>query len=351
MDVRNFIIENIVRLLEYLKQNPLYVYTRRSVDAYLAAYALVASMGETAQVAVADWPPRAGICIGFKCDGFYITERGVGIDDKFHASGFTSISSLVASIITSISPLDEGVHKALYIGHYSWSVDYCDYKCPLPPELARGDEQFAVVFPLVEEYPLGKALSLSTLPLIPGVTGREFDLASLPADFLAVLDWALGVVASEGFHTAILDKAIRHHSPAIRAATLAEKLEADLAGFVNRELETYVASLAESFYNVVKRVKDGVVPLPNPFYVYKLPPYLSYYLKLSNWVALRYETTRGYIAALVPPHGQNARLRKIAEELSEIGQVLEFPTHVIVYIEVGRYADFVRGFERLNEES
>ncbi|AAL64951.1 hypothetical protein PAE3484 [Pyrobaculum aerophilum str. IM2] len=347
MDIKNFIIDNIDRILEYLKQNPLYIYARRSVDAYLAAYSLAASLGETAQVAVVDWPPQVGICIGFKCEGLYITERGIGLDDKVYTSDFTSMSHIVAHIITSLSPLEEDVYKALFIGHYSWSVDYCEYKCPPPRELNRGDEKLAIVFPFVGELPANKALPLSTLPIIPGVTGREFD--SVPEDEIRLLDWALGAVASEGFHTAILDKAVRYYSPEIKAADVAERLEADLANFIDKGVEVYVSNLAENFYMILKKVKEDVIPVQNPFYIYKIPPYLSYYMKLANYVALKYDAPRGYVIALIPPFGEKAQLKTVASALAELGQVLEFPTHIVAYIESNKYTDFLREYERIKK--
>lgn len=354
MEFRNFVIDHIDRVLEYLKQNPLVIYVRRSVDAYLAAYALAAALGETVHVCVADWPPQRGVCVGFRCDGMYITEGEVGIDDSRYTSDFTSLSYYAAVIIQTLSPLEEHIHKALYVGHYAWSVDYCEYKCPVPKEISKGDERLAVVFPFLDTMPARRALSLSTLPVVPGVTGRQVEdgklLASMtPEEVVSLLDWALGAVANEGFHTAILDKAIRPYSPAFKPVDVAVRLEADVAGFIDKEVDIYVSNFAESFYMVVKRVKENIVTLQNPFYVYKIPPYLSYYLKLNDWVALRHETSRGSLIAVVPPLSQRTRLKKVAEDFSTVGQTLIFPTHVVVYVESGKYADFLQIYERVKE--
>lgn len=351
MDLKNFIIDNVDRFLEYLKQNPLVIYARRSVDAYLAAYALAAALGETAQVSVVDWPPQAGVCVGFRCEGMYITEWGVGVDDRSFDAGFTSMSHLASVLIQSLSPLEEQIHRSLYAGHYSWSVDYCEYGCPPPREILKGDERLAVAFPFLEKLPARRALSLSTLPIVPGVTGKPAEDSKLasamgPDEALALLDWALGVVHSEGFHTAVLDKALRLYSPAFAPADFATRVEADLAGFVGRDVELYVQNLADAFYGVVKRGREGVVPVQNPFYVLKIPPYLSYYLRLSGWAALRYDAGRGHVVALVPPRGERDRLAKAAELLGEVGQVLRFPTHLVAYVERDKYADFLKIYEK-----
>jgi hypothetical protein len=351
VEFRNFVIDHIDRVLEYLKQNPLTIYVRRSVDAYLAAYALAAALGETVHVSVVDWPPQRGVCVGFRCDGMYITEGEVGVDDSRYSSDFTSLSYYAAVIIQTLSPLEEHIHKALYVGHYAWSVDYCEYRCQFPREILKGDERLAVVFPFLESLPARKALSLSTLPVVPGVTGRQVEgggfIASMTQEeVVSLLDWALGAVFNEGFHTAVLDKAVRPYSPTFKPADVAARLEADVAGFVDKDVETYVSNFAEVFYMVVKRVKEGVVPVQNPFYVYKIPPYLSHYLKLSDWVALRHETSRGSLVAVVAPPAQRAGLKKMAEALAEVGQTLLFPTHLVTYVESGKYVDFLQIYER-----
>lgn len=347
MDIRNFVIDHVDRFLEHLKQSSLRVYTRRTVDAYLAAYALAHALGETVHVDVVDWPPREGVCVGFKCQGMYITEWEIGVDDKVYKTGFSSISQLAAHIIMSLLPLEEEVYKALFVGHYAWSVDHCDYKCQLPRELARGDEKLSIVFPFMEELPMDKALPLSTLPIIPGVTGRVFEFA--PGDTVTILDWLLGVIASEGFHTAVLDKAIRQCSPDIKAPDIAERLEADLANFIGKEIDTYVSNLAETFYTVVRRARDGVVTIQNPFYVHKIPPYLSHYMKLVNWVALRYDASKGHVIALIPPLTQRGQLRSAVPVFAELGQLLEYPTHLLIYIEAGKYAEFLQAYEKISK--
>jgi hypothetical protein len=347
VDIRNFVIDHVDRFLEYLKQNPLRIYSRRTVDAYLAAYALAYALGETVDVDVADWPPREGVCVGFKCQGMYITEWEIGVDDKIYRTEFSSISQLAAHIITSLLPLEEEIYRALFVGHYAWSVDYCEYKCQLPRELSRGGERLSIVFPFMEELPIERALTLSTLPIIPGVTGRVFD--SLPGDAVRILDWVLGVVASEGFHTAVLDKAIRYYSPDIKAPDIAERLEADLANFIGKEIDVYVSNLAETFYTVIKRARDGVVAVQNPFYIHKLPPYISHYMKLVNWVALRYDASGGHLIALIPPPGQRAQLKSAAAVFAELGQVLEYPTHLLVYVEAGKYAEFLKAYEKVSK--
>jgi hypothetical protein len=354
VEFRNFVIDHVDRVLEYLKQNPLTIYTRRSVDAYLAAYALAAALGETVHVALVDWPPRDGVCVGFRCNGMYITESEVGVDDSKYSGEFNSLSYYAAVIIQTLSPLEEHVHKALYVGHYAWSVDYCEYKCQFPKEILRWDERLSVVFPFLDSLPAKKALSLSTLPVVPGVTGRQVEdakpISSMTREeILSLLDWALGAVFNEGFHTAILDKAVRPYSPVVKPADVAARVEADVAGFVDKEIEVYVSNFAETFYTVLKRAKEGIVPVPNSFYVYKIPPYLSYYLKLSDWVALRHETPRGSVIAVVPPPGKRASLKKMAEALAEVGQTLQFPTHLVAYVEGGKYADFLKAYEKGRE--
>jgi hypothetical protein len=354
VEFRNFVIDHIDRVLEYLKQNPLTIYARRSVDAYMAAYALAAALGETVHVAVVDWPPQGGVCVGFRCDGMYITESEVGIDESKYSGEFNSLSYYAAVIIQTLSPLEEYIHKALYVGHYAWSVDYCEYKCQFPREILKWDERLSVVFPFLDSLPARKALSLSTLPVVPGVTGRQVEDGKLigsmtQEEVLSLLDWALGAVFNEGFNTAILDKAVRPYSPAFRPADLAARLEADVAGFVDKEIDVYVFNFAETFYTVLKRVKEGVVSVSNSFYVYKIPPYLSYYLKLSDWVALRHETPRGSVIAVIPPPGQRTGLKKMTEALAEVGQTLQFPTHLVTYVESGKYADFLKIYERSRE--
>lgn len=354
MDFKNFVIDHIDRVLEYLKQNPLIIYTRRSVDAYLATYALIEAFGETAQLSVVDWPPKSGICIGFKCEGMYITEREVGIDNDRYNVEFTSISHLVAIIIQSLSPLEEHIHRALYAGHYSWSVDYCEYKCPIPKELLKGDEKLAIVFPFLDTLPVEKALSLSTLPILPGITGRGAEnsksIASMSSEeAVSLLDRALGVVYNEGFHTAVFDKAIKPYSFTYKPADIAIRIEADLAGFINRDISVYVSNLAETFYLLLKKIKDSVITIQNPFYIYKIPPYLSYYMKLTEWIILKYETTRGFILAVIPPMNKRDMLKNFANVLSEIGQTLVFPTHFIAYIESDKYADFLKIYEEVNK--
>jgi hypothetical protein len=354
VEFRNFVIDHVDRVLEYLKQNPLTIYTRRSVDAYLAGYALAAALGETVHVALVDWPPRDGVCVGFRCNGMYITEGEVGVDDSRYSGEFNSLSYYAAVIIQTLSPLEEHIHKALYVGLYAWSVDYCEYKCQFPKEMSRWDERLSVVFPFLDSLPARKALSLSTLPVVPGVTGRQVEDAKLidsmtREEVLSLLDWALGAVFNEGFHTAILDKAVRPYSPVVKPADIAARVEADVAGFVDKEIEVYVSNFAETFYTVLKRVKEGIVPVPNSFYVYKIPPYLSYYLKLSDWVALRHETPRGSVIAVVPPLGKRAGLKKMAEALAEVGQTLQFPTHLVAYVESGKYADFLKAYEKGRE--
>ncbi|MEZ0319577.1 MAG: hypothetical protein ABWK05_06270 [Pyrobaculum sp.] len=347
---RNFIIDHVDRVLEYLKQNPLLIYARRSVDAYAASYALAQSFGETTHVAVVDWPPQRGVCVGFKCDGFYITEWEVGIDDKTYKTEFTSISHLTAVLIQALAPLEEDVHKVLYVGHYAWSVDYCEFKCPLPPELAKGDEVLRIVSPHLDDLPFKKALSLSTLPIVPGVTGKMIEDGK-PAseltkdDAVALLDWALGVAAAEGFHTAVLDKAVRPYSKEFKPAEKAQRVEADLAGFLGRDLWEYVSNIAEAFYQLLKK-KEEVIALSNPFYVYKLPPYLAYYIKNTQWYALRYDSPRGHLVAVVPPPGAKDRLKTVEERLAEVGPVLKFPTHVVVFVESDKWHEFKEAYEK-----
>jgi hypothetical protein len=355
VSLKSFVINHVDRVLEYLKQNPLVIYARRTVDAYLAAYALLSALGETAQVAVVDWPPEGGVCVGFKCEGMYITEREVGIDGDAHASEPTSLSHHAASVIHTLVPVDEEVRRALYVGHYAWSVDYCEYGCALPRELARGDERLSVVFPFMDRLPARKALSLSTLPVLPGITGREAEDSKPAAEMtreeaIDLLDWALGVVASEGFHTAILDKAVRPYSPAYRPADVAVRVEADLAGFVDRDVDVYVSGLAEALYSTLRRLRDGVITVQNPFYLHKIPPYLSYCLRLVDWVAVKYETARGFAIALVPPPGRRGSAGAAARALAELGQVLELPTHLVVYVPTNKYTDFLRVYEEIKEQ-
>ncbi|MFN3804027.1 MAG: hypothetical protein ACK4SY_03125 [Pyrobaculum sp.] len=337
---KNFVINYVDRILEYLKQNPLVIYARRSVDAYMSAYALAVVFGETTQVSVVDWPPPGGVCIGFKCGGFYITEREVGVEGERHVVDFTSLSHLTALVIQTLAPLEE-VRKALYIGHYAWSVDHCDYRCLFPKELMRGDERLAVVFPHLYRLPIRRAMSLSTLPIIPGVTGRLSELKQ--EDALSALDWALGVVATEGFHTAVLDKAIRPLPPDFNPADYAQRVEADLAGFLNKDVEQYVSNLAETFYAVLK--KERIATIQNPSYIYKLPPYLAHYLKLP-WLVLKYESARGVSAAVIPPLERRGRLKALREAFEEVGQVLEYPTHLLVFMEPGRFGDFLKIYDR-----
>ncbi|ABO08599.1 hypothetical protein [Pyrobaculum calidifontis] len=350
---KNFIIDHIDRVLEYLKQNPLTIFVRRSVDAYMAAYALAAALGETTHVAVADWPPQRGVCVGFRCDGFYIAEGEAGVDDAKLAVEPTSLSHMVSLIILSLSPLERHVHKALYVGHYSWSVDVCERNCQVPKELAVGDERLAVVFPGLKRG-VKRALSLSTLPIVPGVFGKAVEedkrLEVMTRDeAISLLDWALGAVAAEGFHTAVLDKAVRPYSPTLNPADVAQRIEADLAGFVDKDVEDYALNLAEAFYNVVKRAREGVVTLRNPFYLHKIAPYLSYFAKSSQWAALRYETPSGSVVAVVPPHGLKGRLKAVAPLFAEVGQVFEFPTHLLLYVEAGRWGDFLKAYEKAKE--
>lgn len=341
MDFKNFVINHVDRILEYLQQTPLVVHARRSVDAYLAAYAVISTFGETAHVSLVDWPPQSGVCIGFKCDGLYVTEREVGVDGEVYKTEFTSLSHLTYVLLRTLSPVGEGVKKALHIGHYSWSVDHCEYRCQFPQELLIGDEKLSVAFPYTGRRPPRDALVNSTLPIVPGVFGREVHPPS--GDYVNLLDWALGVVVSEGFHTAVLDKAIRPYSPSVAPADAAVEFESVLAGFPYN-VDVYIANLADSFYTSLKKTKDGDVTVHNPFYVYKLPPYLSYYLKLPKPFVLKFETSRGYVAAVTAPRGET--LKKAAAVAGEFGQVLELSTYLVVYVEKSRYGEF---FEKIRE--
>ncbi|MEM1787762.1 MAG: hypothetical protein QW085_04120 [Pyrobaculum sp.] len=334
MDFRNFIINHVDRVLEYLEQSPLVVYTRRTVDAYLAAYAIISTFGETAHVSIVDWPPESGFCMGFKCNGLYITEWEVGVDDSVYKTEFTSLSYLTYVLLSTLSPVDDKVKKALYIGHYSWGVDLCEYKCPIPSELLIGDERLRVVFPFIDQRPPLHAIVNSTLPIVPGAFGR----ATTPPleDSIAVLDWALGTAAAEGFHTSVVDKAVRLYSPTVKPAEAAVGFEAILAGFIN-DIDKYIVNLMDNFYTVLKNIKDRDVAISNPFYIFKIAPYISYYLKLSKPAVLRFDTPRGRVAAIVAPRG--VKLKKA--ELEDFGYVLEFPTFLVIYVERARYAELL----------
>ncbi len=337
MAFKNFVADRVERVLEYLKQNPLVIYVRRSVDAYMAAYALTVVFGETTHVSLVDWPPASGVCVGFKCDGFYLTESEVGIDGERYNVSYASLSHLAAVIIKTLSSLED-VRNALYVGHHSWSVDYCEYKCPLPEELSTGDEKLAVVLPNIDKS-IKKALASSTLPIIPGVTGRQHEVEL--DNPITWLDWALGVTAVEGFHTSILDKAIRPHPQGFNPADYAQRIEADLAGFTN--VEDYVSNISEVFYTVLK---VGDTQVYNSFYVYKLPPYLSY-AKTNKWITLRYEAGRGYVVAVVPPLSRRSGLKAAAGVFQDVGHVLTFSTNLVVFVESGRYIDFLKTYEKV----
>jgi hypothetical protein len=52
---------------------------------------------------------------------------------------------------------------------------------------------------------------------------------------------------------------------------------------------------------------------------------------------------------VVPPPGKRASLKKMAETLAEVGQTLQFPTHLVAYVESGKYADFLKAYEKGRE--
>ncbi|MFB6490024.1 MAG: hypothetical protein TU35_002050 [Thermoproteus sp. AZ2] len=350
--LEKFFLENIPKILEYLDQDVLVIYSKRTVDALVASYFLMEKFAGTAVVKVVDWPPESGICVGFVCDGLYLQENRVGVDDaKAELERPTSLSYLAYKLAKSVEALKREDVMKLYIGVYSWSVDNCDFKCEgLDDMLAEVGGRLSLAFPYPDQ-PLGKSLALSTLPMLPGVLGRGVNAekplrAMRLEEIVDALDEALGLVYDKGFSTQIADKGLRQIPDDFDVATAALELEAHLAGFVGggvANAEKYVELLAEALEGALRA---GEVSLGNPFLAIKLGHYLPYY-KGSRPIVLRADAGSGFVVSVALPLRMRERLKALAERIAPLGQTTAYYTHVLAYIPRDRWPELLRILENI----
>ncbi|MEZ0248785.1 MAG: hypothetical protein ABWJ97_05880 [Thermoproteus sp.] len=339
MELDQFFLDSINKILEYLDQEILTIYIRRTVDAFIAGYFLLDKFADTAQLKIADWPPDAGICLGFRCDGFYVNENEVGIEGNvFKLKSPTPISYTIYKLTKLITTTNRDDLLKLYIGIYSWLVDNCTTRCNDPMDIITelgARQELSLPFP---EAPLGRSLSLTTLPILPGVLGRgvkeDRPLGSLdPKRVVDILDEALGAVYEAGFYPALADKWLRYVPEGFDIATKAVELEALLAGFTPdaNGVESYVELLSKTLENILNN-RSNIININNIFFIYKLSNYLPYFIKIKGLVALRAETNRGFVTSLIAPFKEAQRLRGLAERLKELGHIIEFESSILIYV-------------------
>ncbi|MEM0182649.1 MAG: hypothetical protein QXP98_06145 [Thermoproteus sp.] len=304
---------------------------------------------DTAQLKLADWPPDAGICLGFKCDGFYINENEAGIEgNAFKFQSPTPISYAIYKLAKLILTTNRDDLLKLYIGIYSWLIDNCVVKCNDPMDIIAELGARQELLPPFPEAPLGRSLSLMTLPILPGVLGRgvkeDRPLRSLdPKRVVDVLDEALGAVYEAGFYPALADKWLRYVPEGFDIATKAVELEALLAGFTPdvNGVESYVELLSKSLENILNS-KSNIININNVFFIYKLSNYLPYFMRIKEFIALRAETSRGFVTSLIAPLKETQKLKGLAERLRGLGQVIEFESSILIYVPRDKWPEISR---------
>lgn len=352
MELDRFFFENIAKILEFLDQDIITIYIKRTVDSLAAGYYLAEKFASTAQLKIADWPPDSGICLGFTCDGFYLHENKVGVGDAaLELERPMPVSYLVYKLAKSMAALERGDLLKLYIGVYSWLVDNCEYKCEgFDDMLNEVGGRLSLAFPY-PDAPFGKSLALTTLPVLPGVTSRGLKVEKplklmKPAEILDALDEALGIVYEGGFDTAVGDKGLRIIPGDLDVATKALELEAHLAGFVGGGLENserYVEFLSKSLEDAARASPAAV--LPNPYFVIKLGHYLPYYNKFKGPLVLRADVGRGFVASVVLHRKAQDRLGRMARRAAGLGQITQYPTHVLVYATRDKWPELLKAVE------
>lgn len=348
MELEQFFLDNINKILEYFDQDILTIYTRRTVDAFIGSYFLVEKFADTAQVRFVDWPPEGGMCLGFKCDGFYINENEVGIGgSSIRLEAPLPISYIIYKLTKSITNISKEDILKLYIGAYSWFVDNCVYKCNEPTDFVNEIEtktSFSIPFP---DKPLGEALSLTTLPLLPGVLGRglkeDRPLRSIdPRRLLDILDEALGLVYEYGFYPALADKGIRRVPVDADIATRSVEIEALLAGYApdTQGISLYVESLAKIIDDIIRNYNSNIININNVFYIYKLMNYLPYFSKLKDILILRADVGRGFVASFIAPLKETQKLKDVAERVKDM-QTINYETSIIAFVPKDRWPEVI----------
>jgi hypothetical protein len=346
VELEQFFLNNINKILEYLDQDILTIYIRRTVDALIAGYFLVDKFADTAQLRLADWPPESGICLGFRCNGLYIYENEIGIEGaSMKLASPLPISYIIYRLAKSIVSLNKEDILELYLGIFSWLVDNCTVRCEDPAdilgelEVRRG---LSLPFP---DRPLGEALSLSTLPLLPGVLGRgvkeDRPLRSLDQRrVLDILDEALGLVYEAGFYPAIADKGLRYVPAGMEPATRAVELEALLAGFTpdSQGVASYVDNLAKIIDDIIKSHRNNIININNVFYIYKLINYLPYFSRLRDVLVIRADVGRGFVASFIAPLKEGQRLKAVMEGLGDI-QHVAYDSSVLAFVPRDRWPE------------
>ncbi|AEA11865.1 hypothetical protein TUZN_0368 [Thermoproteus uzoniensis 768-20] len=348
MELEQFFLNNINKILEYLDQDILTIYIRKTVDALVAGYFLMNKFADTAQLRLADWPPESGICLGFRCGGFYMYENEVGVEgSSIKLPTPLPISYIIYKLARSIISLNKDDILELYLGIFSWLVDNCTLRCEDPVELVGELETrrgFSLPFP---DKPLGEALSLLTLPLLPGVLGRGIDedkpLRALDQRrMLDVLDEALGRVYEAGFYPAIADKGLRYIPTEIEPTGRIIELEALLAGFTpdSQGVISYVDNLTKILDEITKSYQNNIINISNTYYIYKLMNYLPYFSKLKDILILRADIGKGFVASLIAPLKESQRLRAIADRLNDI-QYIAYDSSILVFVPRDRWPEVV----------
>lgn len=341
MELEKFILDNINKILEYFDQDIITIYVKRTVDAYVAGYYLAEKFGNTAQVKILDWPPESGICIGFKCNGLYLHENEVGIDDAtLELPSPTPLSYLAFKLAKSISSIDKNEALKLYIGIYSWLVDNCDIRCEEPMDIISeigAVRKFSLPF---SNKPLGEALANSTLPILPGVIGRGIKesktLEEVGERILDILDEVLGAVYDAGFMPAIADKAIRYVPPEVDIATRAQEIELIVANAID-DIKNHIKYIVE----LLEQQKNNIIQTNNVFYAIKLGGYLAYSTKIKGVVVLRADVGRGFAASVVFPYKERQKVQTLLEKAKSLGQTTAYSWGFLIYLPRDKWPDLL----------
>ncbi len=338
MELEQFFLDNINKILELLDQDIISLYAKRTVDALVGGYFLIEKFADTAQLKLTDWPPEAGICLGFKCDGLYISENEIGIGGSLiRLETPMPISYVIYKLTKTITNMSKDDILKLYIGIYSWIVDNC-YKCNEPADiLSEVETELGISLPFPDK-PLGKALSLTTLPLLPGVLGRGLNedkpLERVDAKrLLDVLDEALGMVYDYGFYPALVDKAIRRVPIGVDIATRIVQIEAMLAGYTPDAtgVSLYVESLARTLDEITRNYNTHIININNVFYMYKIMNYLPFFMKLRDILILRADVGKGFVVSLVAPFKEGHRLKNVAQGIKGV-QTVAYESSILALV-------------------
>ena len=299
---REAVILSLDRILSALNRDNYRIYARRDVDSIVAAIKLVEKFGRNIHIRMVEEPvdDEDAICIGFKCGLVGIDSDGLKILSQNIKTDSTSISFKVFIILDILNRLDKWDIRDLEVGVVWWETQFCDHPCQQHSEFYRAaGSRLRIALPFIEKG-LDYALRISTMPILPGVTGTG--IGKRLEDFWDVVLLVSERAYSLGFNPSLMDRMIKRVGD-ITSVTNAEIWEATSMSFVNGvggSVDKYVDWLVNIFSSLIQSVERagrfGIARAPRFELLLKLGPYFRYYYR-DKVVAIYEKRGRSYVLA------------------------------------------------------